>query len=338
MSFALALLPVLLLLVGLWFMDSFKLVPWRAVLRSLAGGAAAAVLAALVLGLAPFQQLPLPVLVGYAGPIVEECAKAALVAWLVATRRVGFLVDAALLGFAVGAGFALVENIAYLRELADVPLTLWLVRGLGTAVMHGGTTAVFAMLGRQLTDRFPRRGWVMFAPGLLAAIVVHATFNRLLLPPLAQTALTVAVLPLLMVVVFERSERVTREWVGAGLDLDLALLQLVSSEHFDVTPFASYLRSLKTSFPGPVVADMFCLLRLELELSVQARALILARGAGLHLPGDEDLDTALGEYAFLKRSIGRTGLLALRPARVASDRDDWHGHLLAQSRQGRRPR
>jgi RsiW-degrading membrane proteinase PrsW (M82 family) len=334
-SIALALLPVLLFLAGLSLMDSFKLVPLRAVLRSLAGGAVAALAVQALFDTRPFQLMPLPVLIGYAGPIVEECAKAALVSWLVATRRVGFLVDAALLGFAVGAGFALVENVVFLRELQNAPLALWLVRGLGTAVMHGGTTAVFAMLARQLVDRFPRRGWPMVVPGLLVAIGIHAAFNRLVLPPLAQTALIVAVLPLLMLVVFERSERVTREWVGAGLDLDVELLQLVTSEHFEVTRFAGYLRSLRDRFPGPTVADMFCLLRLELELSVQARAFVLARGAGLHLPADDDLDTALAEYAFLKRSIGRTGLLALRPIQVTSDRDDWHSHLLAQSRRSR---
>jgi RsiW-degrading membrane proteinase PrsW (M82 family) len=337
-SIVLALLPVLLFLVGLSLMDSFKLVHRRDVLRSLLGGAVAALVAGAVLDSRRFQQLPVPLLVGYAGPIVEECAKAALVAWLVWTRRVGFLVDAALLGFAVGAGFALIENAVYLRELGDVPLALWLVRGLGTAVMHGGTTAVFAMLGRQLIDRFPRRGWLMFMPGLLVAIVVHGTFNRLLLPPLAQTALIVAVLPVLMLVVFERSERVTREWVGAGLDLDVELLQLVTSEHFEATRFASYLRSLRERFPGPIVADMFCLLRLELELSVQAKALVLARNAGVQLPADQDLETALGEYAFLKRSIGPTGLLALRPVQVASDRDAWHNHLLTQSRRVRAKR
>ena len=332
MSVALALLPVLLFLAGLTVMDSFKLVPLRAVIRSLIGGAVAALASEALLGSAVFQQLPDAHLVGYAGPIVEECAKAVLVAWLVSTRRVGFLVDAAVLGFAVGAGFALTENIVYLRTLHDVPLGLWLVRGLGTAVMHGGTTAVFAMLARQLLDRFPRRGWLMFAPGLAVAILVHGAFNRLLLPPLAQTALIVAVLPLLMLAVFERSERVTREWVGAGLDLDVELLQLVTSEHFEVTRFATYLRSLRDAFPGPTVADMFCLLRLELELSVQAKALVLARSAGLHLPADDDLRTALAEYAFLKRAIGRTGLLALRPVQVTSDRDDWHSHLLAEAR------
>ena len=81
-------------------------------------------------------------------------------------------------------------------------------------------------------------------------------------------------LPLLVMAVFERSERATREWVGAGLDLDLELLDLVLSEHFRLTRFGNYLRELRTRFEGPVVADMFCLLRLELELSVQAKALL----------------------------------------------------------------
>jgi hypothetical protein len=59
-----------------------------------------------------------------------------------------FLVDAAQLGFAVGAGFAVVENIQYLRSLADASIALWLVRGLGTAVLHGATTAIFAMMSK----------------------------------------------------------------------------------------------------------------------------------------------------------------------------------------------
>ena len=43
--------------------------------------------------------------------------KAAFIVVLIARRRVGFLVDAAVQGFAVGAGFAVVENIEYLRTL-----------------------------------------------------------------------------------------------------------------------------------------------------------------------------------------------------------------------------
>ena len=107
--------------------------------------------------------------------------------------------------------------------------------------------------------------------------------------------------------VFDRSEKATREWVGAGLDLDLELLDLVLSEHFQATRLGNYLRELRSRFEGPVVADMFCLLRLELELSVQAKARIMARNAGLEMPVDDDLHESLAEREFpaaLDRSDG----------------------------------
>jgi hypothetical protein len=77
---------------------------------------------------------------------------------------------------------------------------------------------------------------------------------------------------------------------------------------------------------------MYCLLRLELELAVQAKALVMARGAGLTLPGGDELEAALAERAALRASIGPTGLLALRPLQVTSRRDEWHRHLLKGSR------
>jgi len=160
---------------------------------------------------------------------------------------------------------------------------------------------------------------------------VHSLFNHLLLPPVAMTALLLIVMPLLIVFVFERSERATAEWVGAGLDLDVELLQLIQSEHFSATRFGIYLTRLRERFAGPVVADMFCLLRLELELSAQAKGLLLARQAGLDIAPDDDLPASLDEIARLNQSIGKTGLLALKPLQVTSPRDAWHRHLLRQT-------
>ena len=107
-------------------------------------------------------------------------------------------------------------------------------------------------------------------------------------------------LPVVVVAVFERSEKATREWVGAGLDLDLTLLQLVMSDGFQATRFGTYLRALPSHFEGVVVADMFCLLRIELELAVQAKAWLIAHEAGLDLPVDDDL----------RRGAGGAGLFA----------------------------
>jgi RsiW-degrading membrane proteinase PrsW (M82 family) len=329
---AVALVPVLAFLLALQLMDSFKLVRPSSVGSAIAAGAMAALVSWAVHD--PLQQLT-----GvsdlhfsrYLAPLTEETLKSLFIVVLIVRRRIGFLVDAAVQGFAVGTGFALVENITYLEAIGSASIALWLVRGLGTAVLHGATMAIFGMLSRTFFDRRPERLWYVFWPGWAVAVVIHSTFNHVPLPPVAMTALLLVILPLLVMQVFQRSETATREWVGAGLDLDMELLQLVQSEAFGFTRFGTYLQELRRNFPGPTVADMFCLLRLELELSVQAKAMLMAREAGLTIPVDDDLGACLAEVEYLNASIGRTGMLALKPLRVSSHRDQWHRFLLQQA-------
>jgi RsiW-degrading membrane proteinase PrsW (M82 family) len=333
---AIALTPVLAFLAALQLMDSFKLVPPRTVLLAiLAGGLAALACEALHGWLLEHALVGTRPLTRYVAPVTEETLKALLPAWMITRRRIGFLVDAAVVGFAVGTGFALVENVTYLRDLPATTHLVWLVRGVGTAVLHGATMAIFAMVARTIADRRPSRPWRAFVPGWLAAVAIHSAFNHVPLPPVAMALLMVIVLPPLVVAVFTRSERETREWVGAGLDLDVELLSLVGSEAFAHTRFGTYLRALGATFPGEVVADMYCLLRLQLELSVQAKAMLLARDAGLQVPEDPDLEVCLAEVGALEASIGPTGRLALEPLMVSSHRDDWHRHLLSQKRRAR---
>ena len=249
MNIAIALVPVVLLLALLQLMDSFKLVRLSGVLGAIGTGASGAVLClalhdwlmgATGMDVAPFAR--------YVSPVTEELVKAAFIVLLLRQRRIGFLVDAAVLGFGVGAGFALVENVDYLWSLGGAPVTLWLVRGLGTAVLHGATTAMFGIVAKTLFDRWPTRHGAAMVPGLVLAIAIHSGFNHLPLPPLAMTALLLLVLPLLLIWIFQRSEQATREWVGAGLDLDIELLDLVRSEHFALTRFGTYLERAE----GPV--------------------------------------------------------------------------------------
>jgi hypothetical protein len=186
------------------------------------------------------------------------------------------------------------------------------------------------MIAQRFSGRYGALSIKTYILGLLGAIGLHAGFNSAVLPPFVQMLILLILVPLLLVYVFEWSERATKEWVGAGLDLDVELLDLVTSDAFEVTHFARYLSELRSRFPGTVVADMFCLLRLQLELSAQAKGKLLARSAGLELEADDDTRAALEEYRYLQRSIGRTGLLALKPLSVTSERDHWHSHLLGR--------
>ncbi|MGC4083892.1 MAG: PrsW family glutamic-type intramembrane protease [Vicinamibacterales bacterium] len=328
-----ALVPVVLFLVLLVVLDSFKLVKGSAVALTLVSGAAAALLSIPATHLVERSlHLSPQTIVRYVGPLVEETFKLVIVGVLLQRRRIGFPVDAAVLGFATGAGFALVENGVFLHALGNATPTLWLVRGLGTAILHGSTTSIAAMIAKTMVDAAPRQLLRPLTTGLAAAVVLHSAYNHLLLPPLFAALLLLIVFPLLILVVFERSEAATREWVGAGLDLDVELLGLLSSETFQLTRFGAYLEELRDRFPGPVVVDMFCLLRLELELSAQAKGLLIARNAGLRMTPHPDTAAGLKELAQLKGSIGRTGLLALAPLHVTSHRDDWHRYLVEETR------
>lgn len=332
----LALLPVLLFLAALVLMDTFKLAHWTTIIEAIGWG----VIAALVCDAAYDAVARLPwvsdsTLVRYVAPILEESTKALFIVYIFVRRRVGFLIDSTVLGFAVGCGFALAENIAFLQTLGLATPLLWLVRGFGTAILHGALTSSFAMVTKTTIDRRGMRSGLAFLPGLALVVAIHSGFNHLLLPPLAMTGIMLVIMPVLLLVVFQRSEHATREWVVAGLDLDIELLQLISSDVFEATRFGIYLESLKTRFPRHVVVDMFCLLRVELELAIQAKALLLAAEAGLNAPVHPDAAAALEEAACLRRSIGWTGLVALRPLHITTDRDTWHRHVLTRRRQSR---
>ncbi len=150
----LGLLPVCCFLAALVYLDSYKLIPMRWILGTIVLGCGAAVLSyPLNVALLDWLQIDFISYTRYVSPIVEEALKALIIFVLVRTNRIGFLVDAAIFGFAVGAGFAIFENLFYLQALPDTNLGTWIVRGFGTAIMHGGTTAIYAVTSEALAGK-----------------------------------------------------------------------------------------------------------------------------------------------------------------------------------------
>ena len=223
---AVGLLPVAGLLCALVFLDGYKLVTLRVVIAVVAAGVAVAVAAYFVNGwVMAATGLDFTRYARYVGPLVEEAGKALIIVVLIRAHRIGFLVDAAIFGFAVGTGFALVENVYYQYLVPDAGLATWIVRGFGTALMHGGTTAIFAMMGIAMQER--AQGAAMRLPGLALAIVLHAGFNHLLLWPKLSTLAVLCALPPAVFFVFQRSDRAVADWLGHGFDADAGLIEAI---------------------------------------------------------------------------------------------------------------
>lgn len=324
--------PVVLFLAGMVVLDGYKLVSRRAVLTSLAFGGVAAVAAWALNHLVLDSGLVTPGgLRRWVAPVIEEALKASWIFLLVRRGRVAFLVDAGIHGFAVGTGFAVVENLYYAGSLGASGIPVWVVRGLGTAIMHGGATAIAGVVARDLSERHRSIAVRWLLPGYGLAVLVHAGFNQLPLPPQLATSCIVIVVPVMLVAAYERSERQTREWLGSTFDRDAELLQLIHTGEIADTKVGRYLSSLQAHFTGPVVADMLCLLEIRAELALRAKGRLIAQGAGVELPPDRDVLVRLRELRHLERSIGPTGLLAIQPFLSAGSRARWEVRLLETS-------
>jgi RsiW-degrading membrane proteinase PrsW (M82 family) len=326
-----ALLPVLAFLGVLLYLDSYKLVKLRDVIVVVAFGAAMAgasyLASAQVLGVV---EIEFRTYSRYIAPFTEEILKGLLILVMIRTHRIGFLVDAAIFGFAVGTGFALAENLYYLNLFPNAGIGTWILRGFGTAIMHGGATALFAVMGLALLERSQRTGLGAFVPGLAIAVVLHSAFNHFFLSPLVSAIGIVLVLPPLLYAAFEKSERALGSWLGTGFDADTEMLALINSGQLSDSPVGRYLHTLKDKFKGPVVADLLCYLRLTTELALRAKGVLMMRESGFEVAVDEATKEKFAELRYLESSIGKTGRLALQPLLHLSHKDLWQLYMLKQ--------
>jgi hypothetical protein len=131
-------------------------------------------------------------------------------------------------------------------------------------------------------------------------------------------------------VVFYFSERSLQRWLGGKLDQDIDMIAMIGSGEFRQTPQGAYLMSLNDAFPPEVRGDMLTYLYLTLELSARAKGDLMRREAGLDVAPDPALESHFKELSYLEKSIGPTGMLAIRPLLSQTRRDLWEMHHLGR--------
>jgi RsiW-degrading membrane proteinase PrsW (M82 family) len=326
------LLPVLIFLLVLLYMDSYKLVGFRTILWVMLAGAllpfAGYWINGYVIGILDWDFASYS---RYAAPIIEEGLKASVVIFLFRTNRIGFLIDAAILGFAVGAGFGVVENFYYLYMASDAHIAVWVVRGFGTAIMHGGVMALFGVMAQILTERSMKINPLLYLPGFIIAITIHSAFNHFPGTPILTTIGTLIVLPPIFLFVFHTGARTMHEWLEVDFDEDAMLLEQINSGEFAESKIGRFLQDLKQKFEGPVVVDMLCYLRLYTELALRAKGVLMMRENGLDTAVGERTRAKFEEMRYLEKSIGKTGCLAMSPFLQMTRKDLWQLYVLNEN-------
>lgn len=321
-----SLLPVICYLVLLIILDNYKLVKPGIILRTVFWGCIAAVIAFFINEF--FHQfVSYKVLTLGIAPVVEEILKAIFPLLLLRKGRIGFIVDGAIIGFAAGCGFAFLENCYYLVTLPEQNIMVWILRGFGTSLMHGGNTAIIMIMAVIFEKRFSR-SFLVYIARLPLSIMVHAFFNLFLFPPVVNMIIQVAGLPILMMIVFSWSEKKTSLWLQNGFDSDLQMLQQLQSGKFSQTKQGKYLAGFRNTFPAEVVLDFICYLKIYLELSINAKGFLLMKESGFNPKVDNEIKTSFKEMEYLERSIGAGGMAVLKPLLQKSKKELWQIYFL----------
>lgn len=317
-------LPVIIFLICLFLLDSFKLARKDILLLSLGWGLLSALISYYTNTLITNKfSLDFVIFSRYVAPIIEETTKALCIIVLISRKRIGFAVDAAVYGFSVGTGFALAENLYYMIEIPDSQsIVLWVVRGFGTAMMHGGCTALFSII---LMAGIQREKHLILSmlPGIVTSILLHSAFNHFFVNPYLQTGLIFVLLPVVFIMVFEKSNTLLQGWLEIEFSQEVELLRNIKQGKFSDTKAGNYLISLKKHFTPEMIVDLYCYISLYMELSVKAKRNLMLKENDFPIPEEDDIAEKLSELEQLRKQIGKMGEMALQPIIRMKYRDLW---------------
>jgi RsiW-degrading membrane proteinase PrsW (M82 family) len=338
----LALIPVLVLLAVFVWLDAFKLMSLReiAILLVLGGvGALAAwpvagrFLDTLPIGFSSYSR--------FVAPWIEEAIKAVTMIALFRLNRVGYKLDAVISGFAIGAGFSVIENIIYLIRFPDYAAGTWLVRGFGTAVMHGTTLALLAAIAHELAEKEMREAagefdfhlW-WFLPGYLLAVALHTAFNQFPDRPLVAMAGALVVAPIAMMAVMQFGTAEAERWLVAERDDHKAQLEALRAGRWPEGASGARIGALAARLDDESAQRIRRYWELQAYLVFEAEDTMIEEAAG-----DVEFDAAHVRAAFaeldgLRRALGPSTYTAMRALLPFSRNDYWEVSELRQRVRG----
>jgi RsiW-degrading membrane proteinase PrsW (M82 family) len=333
---AIAFIPVIACIVVFERVDAFRLVRLIDILGLMAAGGLLAGASYFANG-GVMDQFPIGVddYSRWIAPLVEESVKVSIIILLFALNRVGYLIDAAITGFAVGSGFALAENLFYLHQFPFADLGVWIVRGFGTAIMHGGATALMAAISLALyaprlrvsVERF-HFNILLFAPGLIAAIALHMAFNHFQGAALTAMAVAVVGAPLMLMATFAVGEKYAHRWLAHDREAHHHLLDDIRSGAFATNPHGRAIGALARRLGPARGKDLWDYLTTSVELVVRADDTLLAIEEHERVALDARLREELHRLHDLERRLGHAPVMAVRQHLSFSRDDLWKLHEL----------
>ena len=334
----LALVPVLVLLAMFVWFDAFKLRNMREILVLLALGGVGAIasypvsgrlLDAFPLGFSNYSR--------FVAPWIEEAIKAVFIIGLFRLNKVGFKLDAVITGFAIGAGFSVVENIIYLVRLTEYGASTWLVRGLGTAVMHGTTLAVLAATAHEFAERETREAasefnfsLLWFVPGYFLAVGLHLAFNQFPDRPLLAMLGASLFAPVAILGIFQFGTSEAEKWLKEEYAEHKAQLAALKAGNWPEGKSGHKIAGLAERLGPEATKRIRRYWELLAWLVAEAEETLIEEEEGDVVMDKSEVRAAFHELEGLRRALGKSSLTALNALLPFSRNDYWELSELRQ--------
>jgi RsiW-degrading membrane proteinase PrsW (M82 family) len=273
----------------------------------------------------------------YVAPWIEEALKALVMIGLFRLNRIGYKLDAVISGFAIGAGFSVVENVFYLTIFPQYGMGTWLVRGLGTAVMHGTTLALLAAIAHELGEREARQAasdfkfnLLWFLPGYLLAVAIHVLFNHFPDRPMLSMMGAIIVAPFALMAIFQFGTAEAEKWLSVELAEHKKQLEALRSGEWPDSLSGRKIAALASRLDPEAARRVRRYWELQAWLVAEAEETMIEEAEGDASVDPEQIRAAFAELAGLKRALGRSTFTALKAMLPFSRNDHWEVSELRQ--------
>lgn len=335
---ALALIPVLAMLGVFIWLDAFKLLNTKEVLILLVFGAVGALLAWPISGrLLDTLPIGFSLYSRFVAPWIEEAIKGAIILILFRLNRIGYKLDAVIFGFAIGAGFSVVENIFYLTLFPSFGTGIWLVRGFGTAIMHGTTLAIFAAMAHEFAEREMRAAaadfhfhlyW--FIPGYGVAVALHMAFNQFPDRPLLAMLGSVIAAPIVLIGILNFGTAEAQRWLAAECAVHHHQLDALRAGGWPEGPAGERIAALAARVDPESAKRIRRYWEVQAWLVAQSEDVMIEEVEGGVAFDAREIRAAIAELDGLRKALGRATFTALQASLPFSRNDLWEVAELRQ--------
>jgi RsiW-degrading membrane proteinase PrsW (M82 family) len=337
-----ALVPVLIMLGIFIWLDAFKLMNLKEILILLLLGGGCAIAAYPVSGrLIDVLPIGFSNYSRFVAPWIEEAIKAIVMIFLFRFNRIGYKLDAVISGFAIGAGFSVVENILYLIIYPEYGTGTWLVRGLGTAVMHGTTLAILAAVAHELAERETREAasdynfnLLWFVPGYLIAVAIHTAFNQFPDNPLIAMLGAMTVAPIALIGIFSFGTSEAQRWLATEYNQHKNQLATLAAGNWPDSEAGRRIAALAGRLDPESGKRVLRYWEVLTRLVVEAEETMIEEADGDVEMNRQEIRSHFAELDGLRRALGRSTFTALNALLPFSRNDYWELGELRQRIQG----